>query len=323
MKTALAAGLVAATATMAAIPALAATPVLPEASVFAVVAACTTTPCQNDFSQSAVSNVVPLSQFGKNYTVTNVNEGHNPPVYQTTQNTPGELAVGDVHTQEYSVAKANGSPKVSSAASIMTGAGSTTTASDLTYYFEVIPDLGQGALTPVNVGVTAKGAVTGSSTSPPSTFASSNGGNATAQLVIGNFLNEIAQADYGYRCVLSDNDCSQTFNDSTSNVTVKLGPTSTFSGGFDLNNAQFSLLTDHPYEVQLNTQVVVGAYPGSSVAWVDPMITVPVGYSLDLSPGIDFAAGVPEPATWATMLLGLGLVGGLARRRRAAALEAV
>ena len=32
-------------------------------------------------------------------------------------------------------------------------------------------------------------------------------------------------------------------------------------------------------------------------------------------------AGVPEPAAWAMMLLGLGAIGGLARKRRARALE--
>ena len=35
-----------------------------------------------------------------------------------------------------------------------------------------------------------------------------------------------------------------------------------------------------------------------------------------------FLTGVPEPESWALMILGLGLVGGYARRGRAASVEA-
>lgn len=319
MKSAFVATLLA-TASLGAAPAFAATPLppLPAPFVFAVVNACTTTPCENDFSQGAVADDVPLSQFGKNYSVTNVDESHNPTEYITSQNTPGELVVGDPLSSEYSVVTTSGSPKVTAAASVVTGVGATITSTTLTYFFEVVPDLGQGALTPVTVGVNAVGQVSGSTTSAPSLFASSNSANVTAEMDIANTFEEIAEAQYDYRCVLSDNDCSQTANSSTSNVTVNLGTTSTFSGGFDLKNMPLALVTDHPYQLDMTASMSLGDYPGVATASVDPMISVPTGYSLLLSPGI-FAGGVPEPATWATMLVGLGLVGGVARRRRSQA----
>ena len=292
-------------------------PTLPEATVSASVTACITTPCQNDFAVSAGQANVPLSQFGRNYTVTTVDEAANP-IYSTTiQNTPGELIVGDPQGNQYAIATANGSPEVTTSASVVTGVGGVIPSSILYYYFEIVPDLGQGALTPVTVDLNAKGGISGSTTSPPSTYDSLNGANVIAQLTIANTFNELAQADYDYVCILSDNNCGQTSNSSTSNVTVKLGPTSTFSGGFDLVNAPLGLITDHPYQVILTTEMSLGDYPGTATAFVDPMITVPEGYTLVLSPGI--SQGVPEPATWATMLVGFGAVGALARRRRAAA----
>jgi len=317
MKPIFAAALLAATASLGGVPALAGTgPILPAPTVFAGVTACTTTPCENDFSQSAGARNVTLPQFGKNYTVTNVDLSHIPTIYTTSQNTPGELVVGDVLGDQYSVATANGSPKVTAAASLVTGVGGTITDSSLTYYFEVIPDQGQGALTPVTVGLTANGEISGSSTSPVNGFDSLNGANVTAQFLISNTLDETAQAYFSYVCVLSDNDCSQSENSSTSNVTVHMGPTSTYSGGFNLVDQPLDLITDHPYQVIMTAEMSLSGAPGSAMASVDPMITVPVGYTLDLSPGI---SGVPEPATWASMLVGLGLVGGLARRRRATA----
>jgi hypothetical protein len=290
---------------------------LPAPTISAGVAACTTTPCQNDFSVSAGAANVPLSQFGDNYTVTTVDEGGNPIFSFATQNTPGELTVGNVNSDQYSVATANGSPKVSTSASIVTGVGGIVTSSILTYYFEIVPDQGQGFLTPVTVGLTASGGVSGSTTSHPSTFDSLNGANVFAEFTIANQFNELAQADYDYVCALSDNDCSQTTNSSTPNVKVNLGTTSTFSGGFNLVDTPLALVTDHPYQVFLTAEMSLGSYPGTATAFVDPMFNVPDGYTLLLSPGI--SNGVPEPATWATMLVGFGAMGAALRRRRATA----
>jgi hypothetical protein len=291
---------------------------LPQAVVSAGVTACTTTPCQNDFSVSAGVSFVPVSQFGDNYTVTTVDEGGNPIFSTTTQNTPGELVVGDVSSDQYAVATANGSPKVTASGSIFTGVGGTINSSILTYFFEIVPDQGQGALTPVTVGVNATGTVSGSSTSPVNTFDSLNSEKAIAEFTIANTFDEVAEAEYAYVCLLADNDCSQTSNSSTSNVDVALGTTSTFSGGFHLVDMPLTLITDHPYQVTLSAELVLGAAPGTGMASVDPMIDVPEGYTLELSPGIS-AGGVPEPATWATMLVGFGAMGAALRRRRAKA----
>ena len=69
--------------------------------------------------------------------------------------------MGDVNSDQYSVATANSSPKVTTSASIVTGVGGIVTSSIMYYYFEIVPDLGQGALTPVTVGVSATGTVSG------------------------------------------------------------------------------------------------------------------------------------------------------------------
>jgi hypothetical protein len=318
MRKALAVAVLMATSSLGAVTAEAGSPnPLPQAVVSAGVTACTTTPCQNDFSQGASASFVPIPQFGVNYAVTNVNNGDSPPIFTTMQNTPGELVVGDVTGGQFAVATANGSPKVTVSGSIFTGVGATVNSSILNYFFEIVPDQGQGALTPVTVGVNATGMVSGSSTSPVNTFDSLNSERAIAEFTIANTFDEVAEAEYAYVCLLADNDCSQTSNSSTSNVTVNLGNTSTFSGGFHLADMPLTLITDHPYQVTLTAELVLGAAPGTGMVSVDPMIDVPEGYTLELSPGI--SAGVPEPATWATMLVGFGAMGAALRRRRAAA----
>ncbi len=60
--------------------------------------------------------------------------------------------------------------------------------------------------------------------------------------------------------------------------------------------------------------------------WLDPVITIDAGflaadpgYALSFSDGItNPAPGVPEPTTWAMMLVGFGGLGCLLRRRRVA-----
>jgi hypothetical protein len=72
---------------------------------------------------------------------------------------------------------------------------------------------------------------------------------------------------------------------------------------------------------------------GSGTVSVDPFIFIDPtflaenpGYSLDFSPAVgNSPSGVPEPATWATMLLGVGMIGAglrMARRKNDIALTA-
>jgi hypothetical protein len=58
----------------------------------------------------------------------------------------------------------------------------------------------------------------------------------------------------------------------------------------------------------------------SASAYIDPYIMIDPGYaaaySLYVTPGIGNASAAPEPAAWAMMLSGFGVIGGAMRRRR-------
>jgi hypothetical protein len=68
---------------------------------------------------------------------------------------------------------------------------------------------------------------------------------------------------------------------------------------------------------------VVGGPTFTATASVDPFLIIPPGYQLELSPGIlNGIAPIPEPSTWALMLVGfagLGFVGCRGRRKAIAA----
>lgn len=59
--------------------------------------------------------------------------------------------------------------------------------------------------------------------------------------------------------------------------------------------------------------VIASATPFTSLSFIEPSGNIFDQYWGDVS-----AAAVPEPATWATMIAGIGLAGGALRRRRAA-----
>jgi hypothetical protein len=72
-------------------------------------------------------------------------------------------------------------------------------------------------------------------------------------------------------------------------------------------------------------QLLAGSATGGATAMIDPHVVVDPSfpnadqYSIEFSPGISNAAPggpVPEPATWATLLAGLGLAGAAMHRRR-------
>ena len=89
-------------------------------------------------------------------------------------------------------------------------------------------------------------------------------------------------------------------------------------------NQSFDLQTGTLYEVLMRTLVTVSNNTGSSTAWVDPVFTPDLpGYTLTFSDGVsNIASAVPEPSTWAMMLLGFCGFGLLARRRLSMLAEA-
>jgi len=68
----------------------------------------------------------------------------------------------------------------------------------------------------------------------------------------------------------------------------------------------------------------LGVWPGDASAFIDPTITLsslltnsPYGFTLDVGGfGVAPAGGVPEPASWALMLGGFGMLGATLRRRQ-------
>ena len=81
-------------------------------------------------------------------------------------------------------------------------------------------------------------------------------------------------------------------------------------------------------EVEMQAGIIEGSNPGdqySGSLTVDPLFTIDPtflaanpGYSLSFSAGVgdSLASGIPEPATWAMMLLGIGSAGLTMRSRR-------
>ena len=81
---------------------------------------------------------------------------------------------------------------------------------------------------------------------------------------------------------------------------------STLAGGVITYTSDFETFTGGPRGFSLALTSVI------------PSLSATPGSSLDSFTGVadgSFRAGVPEPATWALMLIGIGGVGGLARRR--------
>jgi hypothetical protein len=85
-----------------------------------------------------------------------------------------------------------------------------------------------------------------------------------------------------------------------------------------------SFQANQVYFVTLEVLGSVIGNEGSYDAYVDPVFIAPVGYTLDISPGIGNlgVSAVPEPSTWALMLFGFAGIGAMTYRRRKPALMA-
>ncbi|MES2198025.1 MAG: PEPxxWA-CTERM sorting domain-containing protein [Pseudomonadota bacterium] len=90
-------------------------------------------------------------------------------------------------------------------------------------------------------------------------------------------------------------------------------------------NGFYSFQTNSIYTVSLWATTISGFGQPAS-AWVDPVFTLdPLlsdNYSLAFSDGIvNAVAAVPEPSTWAMMILGFAGVGFMAYRRKAKSVQ--
>ena len=289
-------------------------------------------PCQTDNGQSAASPIPytpqqPLSTFGENpptdpdptWGLTSLHGYGTTPII-TYPDTPGVVSAPGGAGSFGTVTMNRTYPSVSVSGAYVGSTSGINDVGTLNYYFEVVPDSGSASPSPVTIGVTAKGGV--SVTTSGGGSGELNDADVYAKLNINagsgsNVLTELAQAYYGYYSI---NGCVQCYNYNTSNVTGTLGPTSTFSGGFNINDLQITIDTDTVYDVNLTASLVGGPNLSAS-AFVDPFLIIPPGYELELSPGIlNGIATVPEPSTWAMLLVGfagLSLAGFRASRRAA------
>jgi hypothetical protein len=154
----------------------------------------------------------------------------------------------------------------------------------LTYYMQIS---GPGT----NVPITLQASGETSSSSDPGGFGSST-----------NFLKIFGDIDGGPG--LFYNTCS--------------GINCIYSSSFSVDGPH-TFRTDSSYTIQMDVSVV--ALNGSASGWVDPFFGAPSGYTITISEGIGnapvFASAVPEPATWAMLLLGFAGIGFMAYRRKA------
>jgi PEP-CTERM motif len=283
-----------------------ATTALDPAMVNAEATACG--PCGGITGASASQDTT-LAQFGYDYNI----GSYDPTLQQSGVTTPGKLVVGVGGNEGATVAKAFGPLITSSAVG-----GDAQDSITLDYWFEVVQTTSTLTSPTVDVEVTASGKV--SAYSAGSGDGSLNNANVTARLVISPHsgvtnLNELAQVDYGY--YFPTGGTCQCYDSSTGNVTGTLGATSSFSGGFNIVDLPVSINVGTPYEVEM-TADLVGGPDFSGYASVDPFLSVPTGYGIVLSPGIIMSPGVtsvPEPSTWAMMLIGLTALGYAGYRR--------
>jgi hypothetical protein len=277
---------------------------LPAATVGGFVEVCG--PCGGPYVGSAYQAGVALSAFGRNYAITS----DFPQIAQTGVTTPGELVVGVVGN--------SGSVTLNAAALSLVTTASGPDLDDtgsLDFWFEVVKTTSTSPADTVDIGVDAKGSLSVSTVGEGG--GNLNDGQVTSSLLITpgpgtTTLFDQTQAYYGYYVYGGS---SQIYDDNTANVSGVLGPTASFTGSFALHDDPISVSLGRPYEVQLTADVIGGGAAATGTASIDPTFIAPPGYEIEFSPGIN--AAVPEPSTWALMIVALGGVGAALRRRAA------
>jgi hypothetical protein len=108
-----------------------------------------------------------------------------------------------------------------------------------------------------------------------------------------------------------------------STVLTQSGTTFCGSNGCVNSTQHVSLLSDTQYTVEVSASALVFTnYASSVLAWADPYIYIDPTFangnqfSLLISDGVGNTPAVPEPSTWAMMILGFAAVGFMAYRRK-------
>ena len=95
------------------------------------------------------------------------------------------------------------------------------------------------------------------------------------------------------------------------------GTIGTGVNGGPIGTYAVSMVANAPYLVRLIANISPNDDGSISHAAVDPTFsTTAVGGTFYFSPGVTNVPAVPEPASWAMMIGGMGMVGGMMRRRR-------
>jgi hypothetical protein len=234
---------------------------------------------------------------------------------------------------------AGGFPNPTMTAKVPIGSTANAIVNDtLEYVIEVVPNSGASGNSPVLLGVNSIGSISiktvGISPGDPTNDANQF---SLVQLQLSSDLsgtqvfNDIANIDYSAGttstgCVTSN--ASGAKGVATESVSVSCGASSA-TGGFD-ETGSYTIQTNDPYLVTLQTLLAIGTDNGGDlnlsrggtvegVATVDPIFTVPDGYTLELSPGVGNSAAVsavPEPGSLALLSSGLLPIVWLRRRAR-------
>ena len=201
---------------------------------------------------------------------------------------------------------------------------------ELQYLIEVA-----GATGPVSLGVNSIGSISIDTTGPSNDaiafslvqleLESDESGSA----VFNDYASFDYQADYD-----PENGSCSIYNNSIASSTIpgvatlSVSPAcggSTASGGFDETNL-YTVQANSLYLVIMQADLSIGSDNGSNlnqpsngtvegIATVDPIFTVPNGYTLELSSGVGNSVALsPEPATWIMFATGMVLL--IAGKRR-------